>query len=157
MRIKLFEDFDNKSYYQISWEDSLVWTDEHEEQDRMKQLEIDFIMKEFPVSDCKEHLWLYDSKEWLDRKKVSKMNRYALQREYNPENPIYAISIRKESINLYISKHEDEYFYIILTDWREKQDQLSQYRDGRNYSYFLCDQLNGLKSFIMDFKKDGIL
>ena len=50
--------------------------------------------------------------------------------------------------NLFISKHKDEYFYIILHD-----------RKGKvfRFRYFLCDQLHGLKKFIMDFKKDEII
>ena len=46
MKIKLFEDLNN--YYQITWEDNLKWDNENE-YERMKQMEIDFIMKEFPV------------------------------------------------------------------------------------------------------------
>jgi hypothetical protein len=125
--------------------------------EKMTKSEINFIENEFPENESIKFLVLVRKKsDGFGITPEGKMEDVFVDKvEYDLENddnmyssPIYGYSIRIRNVNFCVIKKEDDYFEVVFTTFS---------RTKNVYEYYLCDQFEGLKILVSDFRSKGKL
>jgi len=131
--LKLFENYD-EFYKELDFQESLDWAEENKDLEPMSQSEIKYLSERFPTY---EQMWVYKDKKSLTG--------YSLRKQLDG-NPTYGINLTvflfNKKLTIHIEKHPDEYYHITLSIKEKNKAFL------RNFRYFVCDQLDGVKKFL---------
>lgn len=149
--IRFNEHSDSEKYYREISNEEISDLRFDKISEKMTKSEIDFIEKEFPENKSIEFLVLVRKKSngfgITPKGKMGDVFVGKVEYDTMSSSPIYGYSIRIGNVNFCVIKNEDDYFAVVLTTVSRTNV----------YEYYVCDQLEGLKMMVSDFRSKGKL